>query len=155
MSTNLYGLGDSYHAENSHVIPALIRRFHIAKGNKSSEVTIWGTIKPVREFLYVDDMVAASVYVMNLDKSTYLEHTETRQSHINVGFGGDVTIFELAHEVCKVVGYQGQIVFDLTKPVGPPQKLLNSSLLNSLGWHAKTELKDELVNAMLTFVKLC
>ena len=151
MPTNLYGPGDSYHAENSHVIPALIRRFHIAKVNKSSQVTIWGTGKPRREFLFVDDMAAASVYVMNLDKYTYLEHTETRQSHINVGFGSDVTIIELADEVCKVVGYQGQIVFDSTKPVGPPQKLLDSSLINSLGWRAKTGLQDGLVKAYADF----
>jgi GDP-L-fucose synthase len=151
MPTNLYGPGDNYHAENSHVIPALIRRFHIAKVNKSSEVTIWGTGKPRREFLYVDDMAAASVYVMNLDQSTYLEHTETRQSHINVGFGSDVTIFELAHAVCKVVGYQGKIVFDPTKPVGPPQKLLDSSLINSLGWRARTGLQGGLVNAYADF----
>ncbi|OZA07337.1 MAG: GDP-fucose synthetase, partial [Polynucleobacter sp. 24-46-87] len=116
MPTNLYGPGDSYHPENSHVIPALIRRFHEAKLGNAPEVVIWGTGTPKREFLYVDDMAAASVFVMDLNKSIYDQHTEPMQSHINVGFGSDVTIAELASAVAKATGYQGKISFDPSKP---------------------------------------
>jgi GDP-L-fucose synthase len=147
MPTNLYGAGDNYHPENSHVIPALIRRFHEAKAGNASEVVIWGSGTPMREFLYVDDMAAASVYVMNLDKRIYDQKTEPMLSHINVGFGSDVTIKELAQTISEVVGYQGLIGFDPTKPDGTPRKLMDSGRLNSLGWQAKVNLKDGLTKA--------
>jgi len=140
MPTNLYGPGDNYHPENSHVIPALIRRFHEAKIANVPEVMIWGTGTPKREFLYVDDMAAASVFVMDLDKSTYDQHTEPMQSHINVGFGSDVTIAELAKAVSSAVGYQGVISFDPTKPDGAPRKWMDSSRLNKLGWKAQVDI---------------
>jgi GDP-L-fucose synthase len=144
MPTNLYGPGDNYHPENSHVIPALIRRFHEAKVSNAKEVLIWGTGAPRREFLYVDDMAAASVFVMELDKITYYQHTDSMQSHINVGFGSDVTISELAYAVGNAVGYQGQIIFDPSKPDGAPRKLMDSGLLNRLGWKAKVDLSSGL-----------
>ena len=134
MPTNLFGPGDNYHPENSHVIPALIRRFHEAKEASAPTVTIWGTGTPRREFLYVDDMAAASVYVMNLDKLNYDAHTQPMQSHINVGYGKDVTIAELADAVAQAVGYQGEILFDPTKPDGTPRKWMDSQRLNALGW---------------------
>jgi GDP-L-fucose synthase len=154
MPTNLYGPGDNYHPENSHVIPALIRRFHEAKVTNSSEVVIWGTGTPKREFLYVDDMAAASVFVMDLDKTIYDLHTEPMQSHINVGFGSDVTINELAHAVAKATGYLGNISFDPTKPDGSPQKWMSSERLNKLGWHAQVALQDGLKYAYADFVKM-
>jgi len=144
MPTNLYGAGDNYHPENSHVIPALIRRFHEAKINKSPKVVIWGSGSPMREFLYVDDMAAASVHVMNLDKNIYEKHTEPMLSHINVGFGSDVTIKELAKIISEVVGYQGVVNFDPTKPDGTARKLMDSSRLNALGWKAQVNLRDGL-----------
>ena len=144
MPTNLYGTGDCYHSENSHVIPALIRRFHEAKINHIPEVVIWGSGSPMREFLYVDDMAAASVYVMSLDKSIYDQYTEPMLSHINVGFGSDVTIKQLAQTISEVLGYQGHISFDVTKPDGPARKLMDSGRLNSLGWHAKINFKEGL-----------
>lgn len=147
MPTNLYGVGDNYHPENSHVIPALIRRFHEAKMSKAPEVVIWGSGSPMREFLYVDDMAAASVYVMNLDKHLYGQHTEPMLSHINVGFGSDVTIKALAQNISEVVGYQGGIEFDATKPDGTARKLMDSGRLNSLGWQAQVNLKDGLTKA--------
>jgi GDP-L-fucose synthase len=147
MPTNLYGVGDNYHPENSHVIPALIRRFHEAKMNNAPEVVIWGSGSPMREFLYVDDMAAASVYVMNLDKYLYDQHTEPMLSHINVGYGSDVTIKSLAQTISEVVGYQGSIGFDITKPDGTARKLMDSSRLNSLGWQAQVNLKDGLTKA--------
>ena len=147
MPTNLYGVGDNYHTENSHVIPALIRRFHEAKMSNAPEVVIWGSGSPMREFLYVDDMAAASVYVMNLDKGIYDQHTEPMLSHINVGFGSDVTIKALAQTISAVVGYQGRIGFDITKPDGTARKLMNSERLNSLGWRAQVDLKKGLTKA--------
>lgn len=153
MPTNLYGPGDNYHPENSHVIPALIRRFHEAKLAAAPKVTIWGTGTPKREFLYVDDMAAASVHVMNLDKALYDQHTSPMQSHINVGCGQDVSIAELAHTIAQVIGYQGEIDFDTTKPDGAPRKLMDSSRINSLGWQAHVELKDGLHQACADFVK--
>ncbi len=147
MPTNLYGVGDSYHPENSHVIPALIRRFHEAKISNSPKVVIWGSGSPMREFLYIDDMAAASVHVMNLDKNLYDQHTEPMLSHINVGFGSDVTIRALTEIISEVVGYQGLISFDPAKPDGTPRKLMDSGRLNSLGWHAKVNLKDGLTMA--------
>ena len=144
MPTNLYGPGDNYHPENSHVIPALIRRFHEAKINKAPEVVIWGTGTPKREFLYVDDMASASVFVMELDKKTYDQQTEPMQSHINVGFGSDVTIAGLAKAVGEAVGYEGSIGFDTTKPDGTLRKWMDSGRLNKLGWQAKVDLQDGL-----------
>jgi GDP-L-fucose synthase len=138
MPTNLYGPGDSYHPENSHVIPALIRRFHEAKMTGAPVVTIWGTGTPKREFLYVDDMAAASVFVMQLPQNTY--HTRPMQSHINVGAGSDVTIAKLAQTVSDVVEYSGKIAFDLTKPDGAPRKWLDSGRINALGWQPKVGL---------------
>jgi len=156
MPTNLYGPGDNYHPENSHVIPALIRRFHEAKVANAPEVVIWGTGIPRREFLYVDDMAAASVFVMQLDKATYDSQTEPMQSHINVGYGSDVTIAELASAVAKATGYQGSISFDPSKPDGAPRKWMDSGRLNRLGWHAQVPLDDGLKLAyadMLTNLK--
>jgi GDP-L-fucose synthase len=153
MPTNLYGPGDNYHPENSHVIPALIRRFHEAKVNKLPEVVIWGTGTPRREFLYVDDMAAASVFVMELGKKTYDEQTNPMQSHINVGFGSDVTIAELAKAVGKAVGYEGSIGFDVSKPDGAPRKWMDSSRLNRLGWQAKVGLNEGLAIAYAEMLK--
>jgi len=153
MPTNLYGPGDNYHPENSHVIPALIRRFHEAKVNQAPSVTIWGTGTPRREFLYVDDMAAASVHVMNLDKAIFDQHTQPMLSHINVGCGYDITIKELAEAIGKAVGYQGEIAFDPCKPDGTPRKLMDSSRLNALGWHAKIGLEQGLQLAYADFQK--
>ena len=144
MPTNLYGPGDNYHPENSHVIPALIRRFHEAKVSNASKVVIWGTGTPRREFLYVDDMAAAALFVMELDKKTYDKHTDPMLSHINVGFGSDVSIAELSQTICNVVGYQGKITFEASKPGGSPQKWMSSSKLNNLGWTPTINLKDGL-----------
>jgi GDP-L-fucose synthase len=153
MPTNLYGPGDSYHSENSHVIPALIRRFHEAKVNNTSEVVIWGTGTPRREFLYVDDMASASVFVMDLDKAIYDQNTQPMQSHINVGFGSDITIAELANTVGQTVGYQGKISFDASKPDGTPQKWMDSSRLSQLGWIAKNSLSNGLQLAYKDFTQ--
>ncbi len=144
MPTNLYGPGDNYHPANSHVIPALIRRFHEAKQDNSPEVVIWGTGVPMREFLYVDDMASASVFVMHLDKKIYDQHTEPMRNHINVGFGSDVSIKELALIISGVVGYDGQIIFDTTKPDGTLKKLMDSHRLENMGWKAKINLIDGL-----------
>jgi GDP-L-fucose synthase len=152
MPTNLYGPGDNYHPENSHVIPALIRRFQEAKVSQAPSVTIWGTGTPKREFLYVDDMAAASLHVMNLPQAIYVQQTQPMLSHINVGFGSDITITELAHTVGKVVGYQGDIDFDATKPDGTPRKLMDSSRLNALGWQAKVGLEAGLKVAYADFL---
>lgn len=152
MPTNLYGPGDNYHPENSHVIPALIRRFHEAKVNHAPCVTIWGTGTPRREFLYVDDMAAACVHVMNLDKATYDQHTQPMLSHINVGCGEDVTILEVAEAVARNVGYTGAILTDPTKPDGTPRKLMDSSRLNALGWEARVGLEAGLKAAYEDFL---
>ena len=140
MPTNLYGPGDNYHPENSHVIPALIRRFHEAKLTNAPDVLIWGTGNPRREFLYVDDMAAASVFVMQLPAATYRAQTKPMQSHINVGYGSDVTIAQLAESVKRAVGYQGAIVFDSSKPDGAPRKWMDSRCLNALGWSPHVDL---------------
>ena len=153
MPTNLYGPGDNYHPENSHVIPALIRRFHEAKVNKTPSVAIWGTGTPKREFLYVDDMAAASIHVMNLDADAYQAETQPMLSHINVGCGTDITIRELAETIGGVIGYQGNIEFDSTKPDGTPRKLMDSSRLNKLGWQQKIELEQGLTLAYEDFLK--
>ena len=152
MPTNLYGPGDNYHPENSHVIPAMIRRFHEAKMQGASEVVIWGSGKPMREFLYVDDMAAASVHVMELAPEVYADITDPMHSHINVGTGVDVTIAELARLVGEVVGYGGQIVFDSSRPDGTPRKLLDVSKLHALGWRASTPLPEGLRHAYAAFL---
>ena len=144
MPTNLYGPNDNFHPENSHVIPALIRRFHEAKLNDDKQVTAWGSGKPMREFLYVDDMAAASIHVMNLNKAIYDENTEPMLSHINVGTGVDCTIRELVETVAKAVGFKGQIHFDETKPDGAPRKLMNVGRLKLLGWKYNIELEQGL-----------
>jgi len=154
MPTNLYGPGDNYHPENSHVIPALIRRFHEAKAGNIPEVVIWGTGTPRREFLYVDDMAAASVFVMQLDKAAYQSETDPIQGHINVGYGSDVTIAQLAHAVAKALGYQGKINFDSTKPDGAPRKWMDSALLRNYGWVPKINLEDGLKIAYQEFKDL-
>ena len=152
MPTNLYGPGDNYHPENSHVIPALIRRFHEAKVDGKSGVSIWGTGTPRREFLYVDDMAAASVHVMSLDRATYRAHTSDTLSHINVGFGSDITITELAQAVARAVGYAGRITFDTSKPDGTPRKWMSSERLQSLGWRPTVSLDEGLRLAYRDFL---
>ncbi|MEA1989595.1 MAG: GDP-L-fucose synthase [Pseudomonadota bacterium] len=144
MPTNLYGENDNFHPENSHVIPALLRRFHEAKLNNDPVVMAWGSGKPMREFLHVDDMAQASIFVMNLDNETYQKETQPMLSHINVGTGVDCTIRELVETVAKVTGYQGKIEFDATKPDGAPRKLMDVSRLERLGWKAKTSLEEGL-----------
>lgn len=152
MPTNLYGPGDNYHPKNSHVIPALIRRFHDAKVNHAKEVKIWGTGEPKREFLYVDDMADASVFVMNLDSALYKVQTQPMMSHINVGYGDDISIRELALAVANTVGFTGNIVFDETMPDGAPRKLMDSSRLNALGWKPQVGLTTGLVLAYEDFL---
>ena len=152
MPTNLYGPGDNYHPENSHVIPALIRRFHEAKIVSAPTVTVWGDGTACREFLYVDDMAEASVHVMNLDKEVYRAHTQPMQSLINVGCGKDITIRQLAELVGQAVGYQGKIEFDAIRPNGTPRKLMDSGRLNALGWQARVHMKQGLVAAYEDFM---
>lgn len=142
MPTNLYGPGDNYHPDNSHVVPALIRRFCDAKDESVPSVTIWGTGTPYREFLHVDDMAAACLHVMNLHKPAYDAQTLPMQSHINVGFGSDVTIADLARLIAKATGYEGKILFDPSKPDGAPRKLMDSGRLAALGWSAKISLAE-------------
>ena len=153
MPTNLYGENDNFHPQNSHVIPALIRRFHEAKLANQAEVVAWGTGKPMREFLHVDDMAAASIYVMNLDQETYQANTQPMLSHINVGTGIDCTIRELVETVAKVVGYQGEIVFDTSKPDGTPRKLMDVSRLADLGWKASIGLETGLAATYQWFLE--
>jgi len=152
MPTNLYGPGDNYHPENSHVIPALIRRFHEAKKNHAAKVAIWGTGSPRREFLYVDDMAEASVHVMELDPTIYAANTQPMLSHINVGCGADLTIREVAELIGKVVGYQGPIEFDPSKPDGTPRKLMDTSRLTALGWRPRVALDEGLALAYQDFI---
>jgi GDP-L-fucose synthase len=152
MPTNLYGTGDNYHLQNSHVIPALIRRFHEAKASNAQSVVVWGSGSPRREFLYVDDMADACVHVMNLPKATYDLNTQPTLSHINVGCGYDITIRELAETIAEVIGYKGEIVFDRSKPDGTPRKLMSSCRLNALGWKAKVDLNDGLKLACEDFM---
>ena len=153
MPTNLYGPGDNYHPEDSHVIPALLRRFHEAKLSGAPEVAIWGSGTPRREFLYVDDMAAASVFVMNLPLQAYQAQTSPMQSHLNVGSGKDVTIAELALAVGQAVGYGGHIIFDTSKPDGAPRKWMDSGRLNALGWQAQVDLAAGLRAAYADFVQ--
>ncbi|EHV9866666.1 GDP-L-fucose synthase, partial [Escherichia coli] len=144
MPTNLYGINDNFHPENSHVIPALMRRFHEAKESGAPEVIVWGTGTPMREFLYVDDMAAASVHVMELDEAIYQQNTQPMLSHINVGTGVDCSIREMAETMASVVGYQGKIVFDVTKPDGTPRKLMDVTRLKNLGWQYQYNLHEGL-----------
>jgi len=144
MPTNLYGVGDNFHPENSHVIPALMRRIHEAKLNNDKEVVVWGSGKPMREFLYVDDMASASLHVLNLGNEVYQQHTQPMLSHINVGSGIDCTIKELAETIKKVVGYQGNLVFDATKPDGTIRKLMSNERLKQLGWQSRVSLEKGL-----------
>ena len=153
MPTNLYGAGDNYHPENSHVVPALIRRFHEAKENKLNEVVVWGSGTPMREFLYVDDMAEASLYIHTLNQDTYLENTEPMLSHINVGTGIDVTIKELAESIMSVVGFVGTLVFDNSKPDGTMRKLMNVKKLGSLGYVAPTDLRSGLELSYADFLE--
>ncbi|MEI7234562.1 GDP-L-fucose synthase [Pectobacterium carotovorum] len=152
MPTNLYGENDNFHPENSHVIPALMHRFHEAKVLNSPEVVVWGSGKPMREFLFVDDMASASIHVMELDKNVYDSHTDPMLSHINVGTGVDCTIGEMANTMAKVVGYQGQVVFDASKPDGTPRKLMDVSRLKKLGWQYKVELEEGLLKTYHWFL---
>lgn len=152
MPTNLYGPGDNYHPENSHVIPGLIYRFHNAKINNLKSVTIWGTGTPKREFLYVDDLAKASVHVMNLDKKIYDDYTTSMSSHINVGCGKDITISELAETIREVVKYEGDISFDASKPDGSHRKILNSDKINSLDFKYSIDLKDGLMMTYKAYI---
>lgn len=153
MPTNLYGPHDNYHPENSHVIPALLRRFHEAVLSNADEVVIWGSGTPKREFLHVDDMAAASVYVMNLENTVYRANTQPMLSHINVGSGVDCTIRELAETVAKVAGFTGKLVFDASKPDGSPRKLMDVSRLKSLGWQSRIPLDEGLQDAYRWFLE--
>tara|TARA_B110001469_G_C9630023_1_gene315054 strand:+ start:1204 stop:2166 length:963 start_codon:yes stop_codon:yes gene_type:complete len=144
MPTNLYGINDNFHPKNSHVIPALIQRFHQAKINNDSELVIWGTGDAMREFLYVDDMAQASLFVLELDEQIYKANTKPMLSHINVGTGKDLTIREMVEIMKKVVGYKGKLVFDNTKPDGAARKLIDISRLSSLGWEYSVDLKEGL-----------
>jgi len=150
---SLYGPGDNYHSENSHVIPALIRKIHDAKIHQLPEVVVWGSGRPRREFVYIDDMSAAIIHVMNLDLAQYREYTEDMVSHINIGFGDDVAIKELANKLVKIVGYKGKLSFDLNKPDGVLRKLMDSSLIESLGWKASVSLEDGLVLTYADYLK--
>ena len=152
MPTNLYGAFDNFHPENSHVIPALLRRFHEAKLNGDKEVIAWGSGKPRREFLYVDDMAAASIHIMNLEQSIYDANTEPMLSHINIGTGVDCTIKELVETVAKVVGFEGEVKFDSTKPDGAPRKLMNVDRLKSLLWDYSVSLEDGLTMTYEWFI---
>jgi GDP-L-fucose synthase len=153
MPTNLYGQNDNFHPENSHVIPAMMRRFHEAKNAGVSTVVVWGSGKPMREFLHVDDMAAASVYVMNLDGDTYQANTQSTLSHINVGTGVDCTIRELAETIKHVVGFDGELEFDASKPDGTPRKLMNVSRLKALGWEANISLEEGLKQTYKWFLE--
>ena len=153
MPTNLYGINDNFHLENAHVIPALIHRFHQAKLNQASEVIVWGTGRAMREFLFVDDLATACLFVMNLEQNKYLENTTQMLSHINIGTGNDCTISSLADIIAKVVGYQGRIIFDSSKPDGTPRKLLNVSKLATLGWKSSISLEQGLNYTYQWFLK--
>ena len=153
MPTNLYGQNDNFHLENSHVIPAMIRKFHDAKISSSPTVTLWGTGKAMREFLHVDDMAAACLHVMGLSKERYQSSTEQMLSHLNVGTGEDVTIRELAETIKQVVGYQGEITWDSSKPDGAPRKLMNVSKIKSLGWQPQIMLTEGLASTYRWFVE--
>jgi nucleoside-diphosphate-sugar epimerase len=152
MPTNLYGPGDNFHPQNSHVVPGLIRRFHEAKENNIKEVMIWGSGKPCREFLHVDDMASASLFILGLDKKTYTGNTQSMMSHINVGSGEEISIADLAVLIGSVVGYRGQIRFDSSKPDGSPRKLMDTTRLKSMGWEPRIALYDGLINTYQWFL---
>lgn len=152
MPTNLYGPNDNFHKDNSHVIPALLRRFHEATQRDDKYVEVWGSGKPMREFLHVDDMAAASIHVMELGNEVWQENTEPMLSHVNVGTGEDCTIRELSNAIAKVVGFRGDIIFDASKPDGTPRKLLDVSRLRRLGWHHEIGLEQGLVNTYRWFL---
>ena len=145
MPTNLYGINDNFHSENSHVIPALMRRFHEAKINNDTEVVIWGKGNAMREFLYVDDMAVASIFVLGLDKKTYQANTKPMLSHINVGTGVDITIFKLAETMKKVIGFEGKLSFDPSKPGGAERKLIDVSRIENMGWSYSVNLNEGLI----------
>lgn len=147
MPTNLYGPGDNYHPQNSHVIPALLRRFHEAKATNAANVVAWGTGSPLREFLHVDDLAEASIYVMNLDFEKYRSQLNPRLSHINVGTGKECSIRQLTESIAEIVGFQGNIIWDATKPDGPPRKLMDSSQIFGLDWQPKYDLQEGLKDA--------
>lgn len=153
MPTNLYGPGDNYHPENSHVIPALLLRFHQAVVKKSNQITIWGSGTPKREFLHIEDMARAVIHILELPIDVYRAHTQEMCSHINIGSGAEYTIRELAETIARVSGFIGELIFDATKPDGIPRKLLDSALINSLGWHATINLEDGLRDAYRWFVE--
>jgi len=155
MPTNLYGINDNFHPENSHVIPALMQRFHKAKINNDAEVVVWGTGNAMRDFLYVDDMAKASLFVLELDEETYKANTRSMLSHINLGTGKDVTIREMAETMKQVVGYKGKLTFDSTKPDGAPRKLINISLLSNIGWKYSVDLKDGLAKTYNWYLENC
>ena len=153
MPTNLYGPGDNFHPENSHVLPALMRRFHEAARDGQDEVVVWGTGTPMREFLHVEDMAEASLFVMDLPEADYRANTQPMLSHINVGTGEDVTITDLARIIAKVTGFTGRIAFDPSKPDGTPRKLLDVSRLTAMGWQAKTPLREGVKSTYRWFLK--
>jgi GDP-L-fucose synthase len=153
MPTNLYGINDNFHPENSHVIPALMRRFHEAKINNDTEVVVWGTGNAMREFLYVDDMAEASLFVLELDEKTYQANTKSMLSHINVGTSKDVTICEMAETMKEVIGFKGKLTFDNTKPDGAPRKLIDVTRLSSMGWNYSTDLKEGLIKTYKWYLK--
>jgi GDP-L-fucose synthase len=153
MPTNLYGINDNFHPENSHVIPALMRRFHEAKINNDAKVVVWGTGNVMREFLYVDDMAQASLFVLELNEETYKANTQPMLSHINVGTGKDITIREMAETMKKVVGFKGELTFDTTKPDGAPRKLIDVTRLKRMGWRCSMDLKDGLTKTYTWYLK--
>jgi GDP-L-fucose synthase len=153
MPTNLYGINDNFHPENSHVIPALMRRFHEAKVNNDAEVVVWGTGKAMREFLYVDDMAEASLFVLELDEKTYQANTKPMLSHINVGTGKDVTICKMAETMKEVIGFKGKLTFDTTMSDGTPRKLIDVSRLSNMGWEYSVDLKDGLSKTYKWYLK--
>jgi len=155
MPTNLYGINDNFHPENSHVIPALMQRFHQAKVNNDAQVVVWGTGNAMREFLYVDDMAEALLFVLELDEKTYQANTKSMLSHINVGTGKDVTIREMAETMKEVVGFKGELSFDATKPDGAPRKLIDVSRLSNMGWSYTTDLEDGLVKTYNWYLEGC
>jgi GDP-L-fucose synthase len=152
MPTNLYGINDNFHPENSHVIPALMQRFHQAKVNNDPEVVVWGTGNAMREFLYVDDMAQASLFVLELGKEAYKDNTQPMLSHINVGMGKDITIREMAEKMRQVVGYKGKLTFDTTKPDGTPRKVIDVSRLQNMGWKYNVDLEEGLKKTYDYFV---
>lgn len=151
--TNLYGTGDNYHPQNSHVIPALLHRFHEAKINHVDNVTIWGTGTPRREFLHVDDMAEACVHLMNLDRQLYLAHTSPMSSHVNIGTGSDITIRDVAELIAEITGYNGRIEFDSNQPDGTPRKWLNTDCMTQLGWRPSIDLREGLIETYFSYCR--